>query len=165
MLQRIRQLKKENSGAKATGFTIIEVMIVLAIAGIIMAIVFLAIPSLQKSSRNTRRKQDASRVSAIISEFTSNNNGKLPTAFGTGSGQVNIANETWSIVTAPSGNITAWPAAAPFPAAPAVDVVRVYSGATCGPNGGDTPVAGASTRQFIVWWGQEGAPATQCLAS
>ena len=37
-----------------SGFTIIEIMIVLAIAGLIMLIVFLAVPALQRASRNTR---------------------------------------------------------------------------------------------------------------
>jgi prepilin-type N-terminal cleavage/methylation domain-containing protein len=40
---------------KADGFTIIEVMIVLAIAGLIMLVVFLAVPSLQRNSRNEPR--------------------------------------------------------------------------------------------------------------
>jgi prepilin-type N-terminal cleavage/methylation domain-containing protein len=35
------------------GFTIIEVMIVLVIAAVIMLIVFLAVPALQRNSRNT----------------------------------------------------------------------------------------------------------------
>lgn len=41
------------------GFTIIEVLIVLAIAGLVMVIVFLAVPSLQRNSRNNSRKTDA----------------------------------------------------------------------------------------------------------
>ena len=49
----LQNLKKRNQG-----FTIIEVMIVLAIAGLIMLIVFLAVPALQRNQRNTARKQD-----------------------------------------------------------------------------------------------------------
>lgn len=60
------------------GFTIIEVMIVLAIAGLIMLIVFLAVPALQRSSRNTNRKEDASRLASSVSTFVSNANGDLP---------------------------------------------------------------------------------------
>lgn len=60
------------------GFTIIEVMIVLAIAGLIMLIVFLAVPALQRASRNTNRKNDASRLATSISTFVSNANGDLP---------------------------------------------------------------------------------------
>lgn len=59
------------------GFTIIEVLIVLAIAGLIMVIVFLAVPALQRNSRNTQRSNDASRTIAAINECTTNNNGNL----------------------------------------------------------------------------------------
>ena len=60
------------------GFTIIETMIVLAIAGLIMLIVFLAVPALQRASRNTSRKNDAGNISSAISTWISNNNGSLP---------------------------------------------------------------------------------------
>ena len=60
------------------GFTIIEIMIVLAIAGLIMLIVFLAVPALQRSSRNTQRKNDVGNFSSAISTWTSNNNGAIP---------------------------------------------------------------------------------------
>lgn len=75
----IQQLQKRRVGAKRSrGFTIIEVMIVLAIAGLIMLIVFLAVPALQRSSRNTQRKADASNALAAVSEYTNNNGGSLP---------------------------------------------------------------------------------------
>ena len=48
----LSKLKKSNQG-----FTIIEVMIVLAIAGLILLIVFLAVPALQRNGRNTTKKQ------------------------------------------------------------------------------------------------------------
>ncbi len=64
------KLFKENKG-----FTIIEVLIVLAIAGLIMVIVFLAVPALQRNNRNTARTSDASRLLGAINECTANNNG------------------------------------------------------------------------------------------
>ena len=54
---------------KESGFTIVEVMIVLAIAGLIILIVFLAVPALQRNSRNTQRSQDVSAVLGGVSEF------------------------------------------------------------------------------------------------
>ncbi len=60
------------------GFTIIEVMIVLAVAALIILIVLLAVPALQRNSRNTAIKNDASAVAAGITEYESNNNGSLP---------------------------------------------------------------------------------------
>lgn len=62
------------------GFTIIEVLIVLAIAGLILLIVFLAVPALQRNSRNTQMKNAVSSVLGGINEYASNNNGSLPTA-------------------------------------------------------------------------------------
>ena len=67
-------MKKLNRKSQE-GFTIIEVMIVLAIAGLIMLIVFMAVPALQRTSRNTQRKNDASMIVAAINECLSNHNG------------------------------------------------------------------------------------------
>lgn len=72
------------------GFTIIEVLIVLAIAGLIILIVFLAVPALQRNSRNTQAKSEASALLGALSEFVNNNNGKLPIA---GTGNAAGANE------------------------------------------------------------------------
>jgi prepilin-type N-terminal cleavage/methylation domain-containing protein len=63
---------------KSDGFTIIEVLIVLAIAGLIMLIVFLAVPALQRNSRNTVIKSDAQALAGGFSEFSSNNDGINP---------------------------------------------------------------------------------------
>jgi len=71
----LKKLQKSDS----RGFTIIEVMIVLAIAALILLIVLLAVPALQRNSRNTAIKNDASAVTAAVSEFSSNNDGQLPT--------------------------------------------------------------------------------------
>lgn len=60
------------------GFTIIEVLIVLAIAGLILLVVFLAVPALQRNSRNTQKRQSVAQVLSMVSEYQSNNNGALP---------------------------------------------------------------------------------------
>lgn len=65
---------------KSEGFTIIEVLIVLAIAGLIMLIVFMAVPALQRNSRNTQIRNSAGAVLGGINDFISNNNGRLPQA-------------------------------------------------------------------------------------
>ena len=59
------------------GFTIIEVLIVLAIAGLILLIVFLAVPALQRNSRNTQRSDDVARALGAAQEVLNNNNGDL----------------------------------------------------------------------------------------
>jgi prepilin-type N-terminal cleavage/methylation domain-containing protein len=75
-------LKKLQTSKDQKGFTIIEVMIVLAIAGLIILVVLLAVPALQRNSRNTAIKNDASAVAAAVTEFSSNNDGKMPTGSG-----------------------------------------------------------------------------------
>lgn len=62
-----------------SGFTIIEVVLVLAIAGLIFLIVFLAVPALQRSQRDTQRKSDLSRYATSVSNYQSNNRGNVPT--------------------------------------------------------------------------------------
>ncbi len=82
------------------GFTIIEVLIVLAIAGLIMLIVFLAVPALQRNSRNTQIKNDVASVIGGISEFQAANNGAMPTIITSTSGTVDYK------LTATTGNNT-----------------------------------------------------------
>lgn len=62
----------------ARGFTIIEVVLVLAIAGLIFLIVFLALPALQRSQRDTQRRNDLGRATAALQQYQSNNRGSLP---------------------------------------------------------------------------------------
>lgn len=74
------------------GFTIIEVVLVLAIAALIFLMVFIALPALQRSQRDTQRKADIARVQTAIQNYQSNNRNSLPTfntAFITGYMTVN----------------------------------------------------------------------------
>ena len=64
------------------GFTIIEVVLVLAIAGLIFLMVFVALPALQRSQRDTARKNDVSMVIDAIKRWQSNNKGRNITSMG-----------------------------------------------------------------------------------
>ena len=64
--------------AKAKGFTIIEVVLVLAIAGLIFLMVFIALPALQRNQRDTQRKNDLSRVQTALTSYTTSHRGALP---------------------------------------------------------------------------------------
>lgn len=57
-----------------SGFTIIEVMIVLVIAAVILLIVFLAVPALQRNSRNNQRQQDVNRLMVTFQEYLTKGN-------------------------------------------------------------------------------------------
>lgn len=69
---------KNQTKKQKTGFTIIEVVLVLAIAGLIFLMVFVALPALQRSQRDTARRQDYADLSAAISNFRVSNNNNLP---------------------------------------------------------------------------------------
>ena len=71
--------RRWNSSSQAKGFTIIEVVLVLAIAGLIFLMVFIALPALQRNQRDTQMKNDMSRVVAALNSYKANNRGKLPT--------------------------------------------------------------------------------------
>ncbi|HEY1646239.1 MAG TPA: prepilin-type N-terminal cleavage/methylation domain-containing protein [Candidatus Saccharimonadales bacterium] len=62
------------------GFTIVETLIVLAIAALILAIVLIAVPDLQRSAKNTDMTQAGENLVSGINSFEGNNNGALPTA-------------------------------------------------------------------------------------
>ena len=76
-------MTKQNINSKK-GFTIIEVVLVLAIAGLIFLMVFVALPALQRSQRDTARRNDMSRVDTSLIQYQTNNqnttNGDLPEA-------------------------------------------------------------------------------------
>ena len=67
------QIKKQK-----TGFTIIEVVLVLAIAGLIFLMVFVALPALQRSQRDTQRRDDMARFISQLTQYQANNNGNVP---------------------------------------------------------------------------------------
>lgn len=71
MLDRIKQKRQD-------GFTIIEVVIVLAIAGLIFLVVFLAVPQLQASRRDSQRRSDAARMGAALEAIAANSQGVYP---------------------------------------------------------------------------------------
>ena len=73
MTNQKNQLQKTHKG-----FTIIEVILVLAIAGLIFLMVFIALPALQRSQRDTQRRNDMARVATALTQYQANNGGELP---------------------------------------------------------------------------------------
>jgi len=144
---------------KGTGFTIIEVMIVLAIAGLILVIVFLAVPSLQRTSRNTQRKDDASAALAAVNEYATNNGGQLPKA-----AQPFNNPPSWIMGAAGSAQATArlgyyntaamvsLQTAYSAPAAQATDTLTIYEGTQCT---SPTQSAAGTSRQIAAVFGVE----------
>ena len=63
---------------KETGFTIIEVVLVLAIAALIFLMVFIALPAMRQGQRDDGRKRDLSLIATAVTNYTSANRGKFP---------------------------------------------------------------------------------------
>lgn len=61
-----------------TGFTLIEAVLVLGVAGLIFLMVFVALPALQRQARDAQRREDMSTLITAIKNFQRNNRGALP---------------------------------------------------------------------------------------
>lgn len=153
MLNKIKNRKQE-------GFTIIEVLIVLAIAGLIMLIVFLAVPALQRNSRNTSLKNDASAIGGAVAEFVTNNNGVMPATVTKTDAVVTIS-KTGTGVVAAEGRVNGSTDVSTTTSALSnigAGQVRVRFGAKCD--------ASTSTRATAIYYAIEkgtGTPAVGCL--
>ena len=92
-------MKKGDFNSK--GFTIIEVSLVLAIAGLIFLMVFIALPALQRQQRDTARTEDVNALVANIKKYQMNNRGALPIDVSSGTNDTIVANDgaaknTWA---------------------------------------------------------------------
>lgn len=136
----LKNLKKRNEG-----FTIIEVLIVLAIAGLILLVVFLAVPALQRNSRNTQRKQDVGALLSAVTEWSNNNNGKLPSATGTDRADA-VANAKLGYYDAATAGVISWGTSSSSNPDDTEKIV-IVTGAKCGTGGA---AAAAGTRQVAA---------------
>lgn len=159
---------------KSDGFTIIEVMIVLAIAGLIMLIIFLAVPALQRNSRNTAIKNDVAGLLGAVNEYTNNNNGRPPAAHtinidaNTGEAQVGVNNCASPNANCAEANVSPNTEGArvvttvPGAASVTLGNVVIIVGAACD---GNTPTtAGTTDRSIAAYFRLEGN-AIQCQES
>ncbi|MBO4276332.1 type II secretion system protein [Candidatus Saccharibacteria bacterium] len=60
------------------GFTIIEVVLVLAVAGLIFVMVFVALPALQRAQRDNSRRDDMMNFISKVKRYQTSNRGALP---------------------------------------------------------------------------------------
>ncbi len=63
---------------KQRGFTIIEVVLVLAIAALIFLMVFIALPALQRNQRDQARKEVLGKVTSAVTTYQSNKRSMQP---------------------------------------------------------------------------------------
>jgi prepilin-type N-terminal cleavage/methylation domain-containing protein len=114
---------------KEKGFTIIEVVLVLAIAGLIFLMVFIALPALQRNQRDTARKNDVSTIAAAVTSFT-----------------INDLSDNTDV-----NKVTIGSTAVGLKANPADGEVLIVQGRTCGTSDtSGTVLAKGTLRQFVV---------------
>ena len=170
MLNRLQKLRAQQS---EKGFTIIEVMIVLAIAGLIIVIVLLAVPALQRNGRNTGIRSDANQAIGYISTFNTDNQGAVPTGVSVTSGAVSVTGAAGT--NASNGKIQAGTtintttiAATPVAVTPAVGTLAVVLKGKCPDTVSGTsvtPVASARSVAVIYSIETSGGTAAQCIGS
>lgn len=125
------------------GFTIIEVVLVLAIAGLIFLMVFVALPALQSGQRDTARKNDASAVVSAVNTFMSGNKGAFPTSEQLRQFAGNISTNT------DLSKVTVGDAGAASVAIGDSEII-VIQGTTCGATGKVEPRATTATQTLAA---------------
>lgn len=148
-------LKKSNQ----KGFTIIEVLIVLAIAALIMLVVFLAVPALRRNQANSARQTDASRVSSAVTECLSNRNGD-PTGCGS-TANIDVGDTSQLLWDATSViNTAASPSGSKLAAlTPDADATKVQVTFYAKCNNDGTAAATTNKRDFVVLYNKKGSGA------
>ncbi len=117
-----------------------------------MVVVFLAVPNLQRSQRNNARKSDANNMLQNLSEYVGNANGALPAAC------TSLTNCSW--ITYKPAQLTTVTYGTTIPATPSKATAYLISGVICN---GVTPTAtGATSRDYVIWYGIEGSTGTIC---
>ena len=161
----LRKVKKGNMSKqqlKEKGFTIIEVVLVLAIAALIFLMVFIALPALQSSQRDTARKNDVSIVSAAVNSWSGNNRGADLTELTSealGQYAKDLSDNTSSTTVVTDGTL---------PTTTTDGVVTVVMGATCdsvGTDGEVTLVTGTVRQYATITRLEGGSNSGYCLAS
>ena len=135
-------------------------MIVLAIAGLIMAIIFLAVPALQRNTHNNSRRSDAAHLAGLVNEYAANKAGALPTAWGTGANQLDVTGESWALVAPPQNTAINTTATAGYGS---VTTVVINNGWKC--NNGALSGYVSGSRSFSIGYTVEtsSATATTCI--
>ncbi len=137
--------KRYNQTVKSRGYTVLELLIVLAISGLIMVIVFLAVAQGNRDQRDDARKADAGRYLNAVVQWTSDHSGVPP-------GSADITSVTSTYVTAGSSTfadpqkgawVPTWSTGAP---AAVSTSMYVQSQSACDATG----IVAGGPRQFAV---------------
>lgn len=112
------------------GFTLVEIVIVLAIAALILAAILFAVQGAQQSRRDSARRDSGGQMGALIEEYAGNHNGTYPTTaaeYTLLQGQINSRTQppdgnAWAYEAAIGGDVSSCGNAAAGTNAVAIDV-------------------------------------------
>ena len=143
------QLSKLKSVKREEGFTIIEVLIVLAIGALIILAVLIAVPALQQNQRNSSRKSEAARVSTAVTNLLADNNSATLTSTDNGglAGRAGL-NATSGQLKTVSVNTSA------ATANTSTSVAYVVNTATC--SGQTYTIVATDTTKYVVFYNLDG---------
>jgi prepilin-type N-terminal cleavage/methylation domain-containing protein len=145
------------------GFTLIEIILVLALAGVILVAVFLAVSTAQRSRRDYQRKNDLARVVAAVQAYAANNRGQVPLNQAEADAVFN--NYLQGVADPSSGSyaFTFRVIDSPHSDVPPVGTIYYQQGHWCSTDAGAVPdnpgdpITGndTSVTKFVVWTGLE----------
>lgn len=155
---------KKGDLKKKKGFTVIEVSLVLAIAGLIFLMVFVAVPQLQRSQRDSRRRDDILSFLETVKKYQTNNRGALPTDWSkTGDFQSEYLGDSfvdpngneYTLVVAECGSERS-SSCKNLPTLESMDYTfHIYRQATCGDS--ETAIGTSNPRNIAVLYRMEGS--------
>lgn len=132
------------------GFTIIEVLIVLAIAGLIMVVVFLAVPALNRNSHNSQYKTEANNLLGAYQEVSNNaGGGALTTGTSAAAGDAQSVRDAANVKTLTDVSITAQTTNAQTPVLASGAVFVLQS--KCTSQNSNVPANGTSRNVALIY--------------
>ena len=133
---------------KSSGFTIIETLIVLAIVGVIMIVVFLAVPALNRNSHNSQYRTEANNLMSAYQEMSSNAGGSALTASADGVGDALAVKNSANTKTIKNVSIIAATTAAQTPA---IETGVFVLGSKCTSVNSNVPATSTTTTRSVAF--------------
>lgn len=157
-------MSTKNSLQSDAGFTVIELLLAFATAGLIFLVIFLAVPALIRNGHNDQRKQDVAAILNSVSHYELSHSGTYPN--GSAADWTTQLNQFTKLSHyEPSGvQINSPSPAGASHTSVADDVVAVYAYYVCDPTTGGATSNGAGYRDIVALYTIEvrGGMAIRC---
>lgn len=152
---------------KQRGFTIIEVVLVLAIAALIFLMVFIALPALQRNQRDIARKEELQKVIGAVSTYQGNNRAASPDNAGDLASYLDSdSGADATTIDLPSGTTVSIGSDDATDSSPTEDEILLYIGKKCGTvEDGKVRLEDGSSRQVAATVLLENGDAPFCQES